>query len=226
MPHGPIFLDRTGFPMLRLENGNYIHALPVTKVQLELFLCDARDGHFPRAWYEDLLPLCPRETARRLHRDNYWQAFATAILPGEAERMAAWSGEGYRLPTASEWIHAYSELRARSVADLVALLRSAGLGERARELLERLEHCLRATGVPVRGELLTAMRYGVFEWVSLEGERPGRWAALGEPNPGLHGNLLAPEKGELVLARKAETERHPAFGFRLLYQPKAAALAA
>lgn len=226
----PFISDRFGFPMLWVNCiGAYLQVLPVTKVQLEYFLCDARDGHFERRWYDSVLQLNPRTTARRIWRDNYWQGFATGLLPSEAERVAAWCGSGYRLPTKTEWMAAFVELRAYPDLNLLSTATKYAKDDRARELLGRLDLALRdaasTSGLRLGGEVLSAMKLGAMEWVRLEFGEPGRWGALGEPNPRFFGNLLVPERGDLLTRPEIDSERHHAFGFRMVYDPRVAASA-
>lgn len=223
MFHPYRMLDRCKFPMI-LVGELYFHLLPVTKIQLEHFLSDARDGHFSQAWYDTVLRLNPRCTTRRLWLDNYWQAFATGILPGEAERFAAWCGKGFRLPTHREWSAAYAELAKKPTEGLLSEADLDQLSERAKELVPRIEtHLVQAAqsaGFKPGAETSCAFRLGVLEWVVLEGEAPGRWGAMGEPNPAFCGNLLRPERGEMVRPFESEKRRDRSFGFRLVFDPK------
>jgi Sulfatase-modifying factor enzyme 1 len=231
MTQRPTRLDPTGFPMVWLPTlGLYVHWLPVTKIQFEHFLCDALDGHFDSPWYEEVLRLNPRITARRIWRGNYWQAFTTGVLPSEAERFAAWCGEGYRLPTRDEWTRAYLQMKVEPEGEPLPPPLLDSLRERPRELLDRVVAAAREASVSFGfnpgSETSLLFRFGILEWVALEGEAPARWGGIGEPNPAFHGNLLAPEQGEIVLPERAETERLPPFGFRLVFDPRQARSAA
>src|SRR5581483_6750317 len=137
-------LDRTGFPVLEMPTQPFdILWLPVTKVQFEHFLVDT--GAFDNAWYQDKLQnYNPRISAGNLGVTNYWQAFMTGILPGEAIRYAEWVGRGSDLPTAQEWKRALTTL-AGWPADRVfldAVLRLSGLNVRARLLIQKIHQVL------------------------------------------------------------------------------------
>lgn len=217
-------LDPTGFPMVWLPSlGLYFHWLPVTKIQFEHFLCDALDGHFDLQWYEEILRLNPRATARRIWRGNYWQAFTTGVFPSEAERFAAWSGEGYRLPTRDEWTKAYLQMKMEPEIDSLPPLMLDSLRDRPREVLNRVVSSAREASVTLGFtpgfETNLLLRFGILEWVALEGEAPARWGGIGEPNPAFCGNLLAPDEGEIVLPSTAESDRLAVFGFRLVFDP-------
>ncbi|HEV3076136.1 MAG TPA: hypothetical protein VHB47_17075 [Thermoanaerobaculia bacterium] len=217
-------LDPTGFPMMWVpEVAQFVHCLPVTKLQFERFLGDARDGHFSAAWYDEVLRLNPRVPARRIWRDNYWGALLTGVLPAEAERFAAWCGDGYRMPLATEWQRIYRALSARGASRLGDLGALAQLGGRQRELVENLERSVEevchasgaACGLPER----LLLRLGVVEWVALTERGDKRWAGLGEPHPAFCGNLFAPDDGQLVAPADPERERLASFGFRLVFSP-------
>jgi hypothetical protein len=217
-------LDPTGFPMLWVpEVQLFVHCLPVTKLQFERFLSDARDGHFSAAWYDELLALNPRVAARRIWRDNYWQAFLTGVLPAEAERFAAWCGDLYRLPLDSEWHGIYSALTARGALRLGDPGGTAQMAGHRRELAENLERAVeevcRTSGAACGLVERLLLRLGVVEWVKLSEPGDGSWAGVGEPHPAFCGNLFSPENGQLVSPASPERERLASFGFRLVYQP-------
>ena len=219
--------DPVGFPMVWVPDIRaFVHCLPVTKIQFEQFLCDARDGHFNAPWYDEALRLNPRTTARRIVAGNYWNAFLTGILPFEAERFAAWCGEGYRLLEEGEWQSFFGTMKLwniRSLADLGIL---SGLGPRQRELIESIEKSVEevctASGEKCDLEVRMLLRLGVMEWVSIRGREDHRWGGVGEPHPTFCGNLFSPEKGELILLREPESRRLPSFGFRLAFDPSVA----
>jgi hypothetical protein len=220
-----LHVDRTGFPMLWMPRiAAFVHALPVTKVQLELFLSDARDAHLDKDWYFGLHEANQRVTARDVNSTNYWRAFATGLTPNQAERYATWCGPDYRLPTEQEWFTAFGELQTFEPALLYELRESLELRQRARDLVRylgwALDEVASSMDRPATGEVLTAMRYGVLEWVTSEGRRSGRFTALGEPNPTFFGNLLSPERGEVLRVSEPSKTNHRAFGFRLVYRPE------
>lgn len=216
--------DRAGFPMIWVDNlGAYMHWLPVSKIQFEHFLCDAPDIYFGAEWYEQTLALNPRVTPRDIVSGNYWQGLMTGVQPGEAQRFAAWCGDGYRLPTAAEWARAYQELRLQPFRDLVAFGVFDGRESRIRELLKRTEAAsaiaLQRLGYKRRFSDQMLLRLGVLEWVWVEDRLP-RWGMKGEPFPGFCGNLEVPGAADPASAFSPETARLACAGFRLLYFPQ------
>ena len=224
MTNDAIHLDPTAFPMIRVPAiGVYVHCLPVTKVQFEHFLCDANDGHFDARWYEQVLELNPRVTARRVWSGNYWNALLSGILPAEAERFAAWNGPGYRLLRVAEWrafYRAMSDLRHPSLWQAGLL---APLGDRQRQLIAQLEaaveeacaRCGERCGMVER----TLLRYGVVEWVAAGGRGARLWGGLGEPHPTFCGNLFDPAEDEPLDPLDGERQRLASCGFRLAFDP-------
>lgn len=221
MTNGAIRYDPTGFPMILVpEIGLYVHGLPVTKVQFEHFLCDATDGHFDSRWYDEILRLNPRVSARRIWCGNYWNAFLSGILPAEAERFAAWCGAGYRLLRTSEWQLLYRTLERHATSlEETGLL--SGLAPHHRELINQLERAVEnacaKSGDRCRMTERTLMRMGLIEWTAIEGPNPNLWAGLGEPHPSFCGNLFVPEKADLIQPADGETRRLASFGFRLAF---------
>lgn len=216
----PIRYDPVGFPMIWVPDIRvFVHCLPVTKMQFEQFLCDARDGHFGARWYDEALQLNPRTTARRIWKGNYWNAFLTGILPAEAERFAAWCGDGYRLLEAGEWQSFFRAMKLREVPGLEDLGIFGELDSRRRQLFESIEKSIEdvcaTAGEECHLDARMLLRLGVMEWVSVTGKENHRWGGLGEPHPSFCGNLFAPENGEPILLREAESRRLASFGFRL-----------
>ena len=219
--------DPTGFPMIWVpEIELFVHCLPVTKLQFERFLAAAGDGHFSDRWYQEVLRLNPRVSARRIWRDNYWQALMTGILPGETERFAAWCGDGYRLPREGEWLDLYRAMAARGPRRLTELGILDGAGPQQRELIENVERsvdevcfaCSAGCNLPER----LLLRLGAVEWVAVTRRGERSWAGLGEPHPSFCGNLFSPEDGQAVLLADPEGERLASFGFRLAFDPQLA----
>lgn len=227
MNNGAVRLDPTGFPQIWVsEIGLYVHGLPVTKMQFEHFLCDATDGHFDSRWYDEILSLNPRVSARRIWSGNYWNVFLSGILPAEAERFAAWCGPGYRLLSTSEWHHLYRALENQSTATLREPSLLANLAPHHRELIAQVERAVEdactQSGYQCRLVERTLMRLGLIEWTSLEGPNPNLWAGLGEPHPSFCGNLFLPAQQDLIQPADAETHRLASFGFRLAFDPSLA----
>ena len=210
--------DRAGFPLLWIEPlGAHLHWLPVTKVQFEVFLCDTDEPGFDAAWYDRLLALNPRLSAADLQHRNYWRGLLTGVLPGEAQRFAAWCGEEYALPTLEQWLTAYRTVSALPALPRDAIDRLPGLSERGRLLVQALDSA--AAGVEQgRGRPRTLaeqmlMRQGALEWVE-ETVGSGSWAALGELPSSFRKMIASPEIP--VIPPQAATVRCEIFGFRLL----------
>jgi hypothetical protein len=215
-----IVSDPTGFPMIwREEVTAFVHWLPVTKVQFEHFLCAAPDAYFDAAWYGTILGLNPRVTPRGVGAGNYWQALMTGVHPSEAQRFASWCGDGYRLPTESEWTALYLRLDGQSALDLATAGILDGVDSRAHDLLSRIDGASRtAAERGVERQTLAdqmLLRHGAMEWVR-SGEPPSGWSSRGEPFPAFCGNLESPHYAAARLALDLESARFPAAGFRLL----------
>jgi len=85
--------DRTRFPMVWSDAAQaFIGYFPVTKIQLEYFLCDRPGAAFDQRWYESLLKLNERIAPGRIQSDNFYKAFVTGISPVQAKQFAAWLG--------------------------------------------------------------------------------------------------------------------------------------
>jgi hypothetical protein len=183
--------DRAGFPMLWLEDlGAFVHWLPVTKIQCEHFLCDVTDSSFDAAWYDQLLALNPRVSPKEIDERNYWRAIVTGVQPAEAERFARWCGEGYSLPTLSEWCDVYAACKAAA-----------------------------RMGTPQMRADQMLMRLGAMEWVEDVADGY-RWGGMGRLHPDFHGLLFTPDHGRSARPTRPEIDRLSYYGFRLLRRPQ------
>lgn len=222
-PRNGFVSDPTGFPMLWCEEiGAYAHWLPVTKIQFEYFLCDAPDAHFDADWYDMVLALNPRATPRKISAANYWHVLMTGVRPSEAQRFASWCGEGFRLPTETEWRGLFHALRNEPAQDAGASSLLDGRSDRVQEVLKRLDAAGREMTVRMRcgPSLATQMllRFGAMEWVEV-GDPPSAWGTKGEPVPQFCGNLDLLERPGDPLTADPESCRFAAAGFRLLWSP-------
>ncbi|GCE08122.1 SUMF1/EgtB/PvdO family nonheme iron enzyme [Dictyobacter aurantiacus] len=190
-------LDKTGFPVIEVPGLPFkMLWLPVTKIQFEYFLVDT--GAYDNDWYQDKLRhYNPRISAGNLGVTNYWQAFMTGLLPFEARRYAEWAGHGSDLPTAQEWKNALNTL-GRWPADpafVDAVLHLSGLNERARVLIQAIEHVLLAEKDQLSGGHFLcdqmAMRLGVLELLYEDSQRLS-YCCWGQPNRRFAGGLNNP----------------------------------
>jgi hypothetical protein len=218
----PFETDPTGFPMVWVEEiGAWMHWLPVTKAQFERFLAGVRaapDLAFDAAWYEHLLALNPRVAPAGIRAENYRNALLTGVVPSEAQRFAAWLGEGFALPTLDEWLRAWSALKSRPAERGLPAAIAQTLAEPARTLVLRFENALAAAAVSPRRQRSLAdqmlLRWGVLEWAEQLG-RPARWVGVGEPPNLPRARRVSPEHGPVVPA-ESEAFRSYLFGFRLI----------
>lgn len=178
--------DRTGFPYVPLPDlGFAVSLLPLTKIQLERYLADVT----PQGdrWYEDLLRLNPRVSPWRFAPEERERLFATGLLPEEAMAVAAWLGEGYRLPNLQEWRMAYRKLAHLRFA---AIDRSRRISAIAAALICQLGEHLR----PTTAFEASLIHGGVVEWVSSGAD----WIGVGAPEGRLKPNLWNPLSDEVT----------------------------
>lgn len=114
----PISLDeKTRFPLITFDAISLTtFLLPITNVQLELFLSEVVDLRFDANWYQTKIlndKDNPRISINNVTQENISHHFATNILLGEARRIANWfghfKGQIYDLPTKKEWNAIYAE---------------------------------------------------------------------------------------------------------------------
>jgi hypothetical protein len=227
-PHGDpevplsFITDPTGFPMAWVEAiGAYVHWLPVTKVQFESFLRQIPDSRFDAVWHDHLLALNPRVAPARIRPENYRNALLTGVVPSEAQRFAAWLGEGFAIPTLEQWLQAHSSLAAQPAGRGVPPALNRKLEEPVRTLLLRIESALAASYARPRRRRTLAdqmlLRGGVLEWVEKTGAA-ARWVGIGEPQGLARGTRVSPERGP-VAPDRPQVFRSYLFGFRLIRRP-------
>jgi hypothetical protein len=211
------------------RTGVYVHWLPVTKLQLEFFLCSDPGEAFNDKWYDALRNFEPRKTDRvspyQVARDNYIHAFVTAILPSESQAYAQWcreqDGKRYTLPTKDEWLALFDELQTLPAKPLADVTNGRPITPRMRDMLTALDDVSR-TFVPDNRQLGRSLaeqmflRHGLFEWVSCRDAGQPEWGGFGEPAPGLGGGLYSPNSRAPKYNREAMTQRAPEYGFRLM----------
>lgn len=209
--------DRSGFPLVRIDPlDRYLAWLPVTKIQLELFLCETADGRFGPRWYDEILSLNPRSVASELHRHNYWRAFATGLLPLETGSYLRWLGDGYRLPTVDEWVQAFDFLDHQDPQRVEWRRELPDLKRRSVELLEAVDDYAGDSRPRSLAEQMKLIG-GVMEWVSIR-DSDLQWGGMGEILPGLGGLLFDPRQGVAHRPLHAERERIAYFGLRPLME--------
>jgi len=212
-----IVYDRIGFPMIWIEEIRcHVHWLPVTKIQIEHFLCDVSDIAFDANWYNRILELNPRVSPREINERTYLRAFAAGLNPTEAERFARWCGEDYSLPTATQWFTIYRVLRDLEMPPPdwsgVTVPRILTLLNRVHEAWNRVS---RSRNLPDTRAGHMLMRLGFLEWV--EDTATGqRWGGAGLPHPDLHSVLTNPDHGTPTRPLHPETSRLADYGFRLV----------
>ncbi len=216
--------DPAGFPMIWVDEIEaYLHYLPVTKIQFELFLCETVDSTFDADWYQRICELNPRVTPAAVRPANYWNALLTGILPNEAQRFARWCGEEYEIPGLKTWFDAYKALKRRPPEPIDWAARLPSLSERCRLLIAQLEQASEAATAEVGYERTLAdqmlLRLGALEWV----EDPGgqhSWGGMGELFPAFHGLLFTPDHGQSARPSNPESDRLDHYGIRLLRRPR------
>lgn len=214
-----VFLDSTGFPMLWVDKmGLYVQWLPVTKIQLEYFLCATNDTTFDENWYYQVNQFNPRIAPAQASSSNYFQTLATGIKPREGLRYAVWCGKGYDLPTASEWQEIYGLLSVENADPdhLKQVTASAELKERPKRLLNQIGQVAQRDHKTLADQLL--MNRGIMEYVYENDER-NSFVGLGVPHEKLVGSIRRPDNVE-NLTNPTEGTRMKQYGFRLIHRGK------
>ncbi|MEM7128918.1 MAG: hypothetical protein AAF702_21475 [Chloroflexota bacterium] len=221
-----IILDRAGFPMILIEPlSSYIHWLPITKIQIEYFLCSTNETAFDDLWYQNVLGLNGRVSPGKIGQDNYWQAIATGIIPRDMKRFAAWcnqSSSSFDIPTAEEWFTTYEYVRAigDDKVNIDQILKQSQLTQRAKMLIENIEFSTSKATFELDGTRTMAdqmlMRLGVMEYVYLDEQR-NTYGGYGQTNSNFFGSFETPRKNfpqTLNNPREGAPMRH--YGFRLI----------
>jgi hypothetical protein len=214
---------KTGFPVVAIPQTNYaLSWLPVTKLQIEYFLCETMDSQFDRNWYLERLRNNPRVTTAQLTVGNFRQTFMTNVLFHEARVLIREWGNEFDLPTVEEWHHALQAFdRIEAQEDFVEEVAAmSGLHLRARLLLSQVEHAAknlpRPRTMPMRlfsHQLL--MRSGISEYVYKD-EHRNTCLACGSTQRFAEQEHTF-EESFLTQLRSAQTgDRVPTLGFRLL----------
>jgi len=217
--------EKTGrFPMIWVEPINaFIHWLPVTKVQMEYFLCDSPGKPYDEDWYNQLLGKNSRISPTQANKNNYWQLFLTGILPAETQRFAEWCGEGYQLPTLGDWNKTYEYFSNMTALDLSSALTqqdssSVEISDRARKIIEKIDEISHERYVENRKVIdQMLMKMGVIEWVKVE-KRGFEWGGMGQTDSRWYPLAGTPTNPDLPRDVKNESNRLFYYGFRLLFR--------
>ncbi|HEC85795.1 MAG: hypothetical protein DRR19_28970 [Candidatus Parabeggiatoa sp. nov. 1] len=199
--------DRTGFPYLVLDKLKLaVSLLPITKIQFERYLADVT----PQSdlWYDELLKLNPRISPTRVTLANREQLFLTGLLPDEAEAFAHWLGNGYRVPTVTEWRTVYQQLPKLPFNTIAATcLCKKNRPIQVKILLQRLHRQLYSPNTLE----FSMMQGGFVEWAQ---EETNEWLGLGAPRSAFLNNLWNPMVDTVRPIRP--DKRHFYFGLRLV----------
>ena len=221
-----IITDKTGFPVVNVAQlGIQVSWLPFTKIQLEHFIADTNSTEFDRDGYERVTSFNPRISPAEMDMGRYEGIFLTGILPAEARRIAQWMGNGYDLPTASEWKKLfnffYSQQATEDVIDQIAEL--DGVSQRARAVTSRLDAITTQEIDQLLGDSRRVcdqmlMRLGVMEYI-YENNYRSSYAGQGMPNRAFHPHTrMLPRDGRETLrdGLRAKGGRIKQYGFRLI----------
>lgn len=214
---------KTRFPVVGVPGTNYALAwLPMTKLQIEYYLCETMDSQFDRNWYQACLQRSPRVSMEELNADTVRQAFIGNLLFHEARRLSREWGRYFDLPTLEEWrtaLLAFDQVEAQDdfVAEVLAL---PALHPRARLLLHRVEAIVKSESRsqtigarPFSHQLL--MRSGILEYTYADESR-NACVACGSPRR-FSARERTFEEGFVTRLLRADIgERRPNLGFRLI----------
>ncbi|MBN1220346.1 MAG: SUMF1/EgtB/PvdO family nonheme iron enzyme [Anaerolineae bacterium] len=196
--------DRTNFPLIAVEAVSVeVHLLPVSKAQFAQFV--AESGGANKRQYQAMLALHPAVSPEQFNLDERERLFVGGVLPEEALAFARWLGQGFDLPTVTEWRAIYADLR-RTALPLHDDLSLELVGGPAGAILDKFTAQLHARSMLD----YSLMQHGLVEWA-----RQGQsWVGLGAPRPEFQPNLWDPLVNEVKPINPSE--RLPYFGFRLV----------
>lgn len=217
--------DPIGFPMIFVEAGGfYMHWLPVTKIQVEYWLCSGSINAYDARWYGEVLDYNPRVSPGFVKSDNYWEAFVTGVTPSEIKQFITWLGRGYDLPTHEQWQTAYQYLK-KEAADgqyIDNILAQPDINRRAKTLIKNINISINELRFDLRGGRTLAdqalMRMGIMEYVYRD-DRRNTYGGYGQPNSTFFGTTETPDKGyPQRLIDEHYGAKMPHYGFRLIKQ--------
>lgn len=191
-----ISIDKTGFPLIEIENIGAINMWPITKIQFERFMSES--NIFGDKWYDSILKLNPRISHKSFDRSNYEKLFITGIKHEESISFAHWLGADFDLLTLDEWRILYRDLVFYKMTDLSI----AELSSTAHTIWLKLG----AYSIDLRD--FSLMRHGLLEWV-----REGvDYTTSGKPRQSFFSNAFDPLKNTITPFE----ERLFCLGFRLI----------
>jgi hypothetical protein len=202
-----IGFDGMGFPLVSLSAiGLEVMLLPITRTQFDFFLGDRT--HFPTSALQDLDLVSPRLSWRMNRSDRLSGLLVSGIMADEAEAVARWIGNGFRLPSDAEWRGVDKAVGAigTDIERLNRVIEDRRIHPAARAMIVRT---VASTSVSWRAVGL--FENGLLEWV----RRPESGYGLqGRPRPDLLRVIHNPQAHDAIVPRMAG--RHPAFGMRLV----------
>lgn len=212
--------DRAGFLMVWIDEIQaYVHWLPISKIEYEIFMCDPTNNKFDDRWYKDILDLNERVAVKKATTNNYWNLFLTGIRPDEISDFTNWlSAEGernYSLPTFDEWMAIYNATKDHeALEDLAPYVNS--MPERIKGLHVRVNEILRPLFQKAQRRFTLAdqmlLREGTMEWVEVKEQQ---WGGLGKPAGQFQPSMRHPDSGIAEMPRSPEKNRFHYYGFRL-----------
>lgn len=216
-------LDNSGFPLIWVDEIKaFVHWLPITKIQIEYFICSITDNRFDGPWYDEILNLNGRVSPQNVNVSNYWNIFLTGLKPDEALLFAKWNGANYSIPTLKEWNTIYKTMSdIDGISNIVTQM--GNLKPRVKQIAEQMADIADANTInSSRQKRLTLadqmfMRNGVMEWVELDDFR-NRWGGIGEPNVNLQSLLVRAKDGQPLIPNNAESLRIHYYGTRLVWR--------
>lgn len=191
-----LVLDSTGMPMVWIEElGAFAHWLPLTKIQLEYFLCDRPTARYDDAWYRTILSLNPRSIPGRMGgSESLPNLFATGLIPDEVREIAEWYSIGadnkdYAVPTVEEWRIIRDSMSRKTRPNIGDV--ADKMSERARRLIETVDAaCLQRTpNAKSAADFMLMKGGGVREWTVCRNSPLG-WGGMGKPNEALGGGFI------------------------------------
>ena len=217
--HTEYISDQAGFPMLWIEPVKaYVHWLPVSKVQLETFLCSAPNTKYDEGWYNDLLKLNPRVSVKSPTAQNYWQIFATGLFPQEGLEFAEWCGEDYFLPNKEDWASVFAYCNSQPAIEAPASYFK--LEGRPAVLVKKIDDVIKSLYIRAPQSLNLAsqmlFRYGVMEWVQLVNAKQQPWGGMGQPATKFQSTIHPVEHLFTETPMNPSRQRMSYYGVRLL----------